>query len=764
MTSYKEIAKLIGHDRTVTSLAFSPDGVYVASGGFNNTIKIWEVSTGREIATLLGHQNGLNSLCFSPDGRHLASGGEDETIKLWELSGRDKFFTLIGHQNEITTIDFSPDSEYLASGDYDRQIKIWNLSTGKVDATLTDFEDAIDTLSFSPDGRQLAAGSFDNKIKAWDVTGERKALTLSIDNEIVSSLSYSPDGKFLATGGSDKFINIWELSSGRKVLTFLGHNSGINSIQFSPDGKFLTSGGFDGIIKLWIASNGKELTAFQGHEGYITSMSFSPDGKFLASASQDKIIMIWEIAGKKNIKTLKGHLEDVWTVNFFPNGEYLASMGLDDSIKIWDVSNSKEILTIKGFFTSMGISPDGRFLAVSEMDDTIKLMDLEYILSFLWLGLDYPYKKKDVKKMLKAIEKETGFVLERLTPVDVGGYYSMGLDNIKNKEYSRAIDVLNKALGLEPKNISVLNSLGWIYYLLRDYDRAESYFKNAVDIDKGYLEPQLNIALIYLTQAKFKASYDHYRYVVEQLNPSRNAIAKAIQNIETILESKPDMIFAYLLRGYLNSNYGPGRSLKANADINKFINEFKGEEEWKNAARELLSERNNDPRVWYYMGDEYWGKGEYDKANDAYNRVLNLEPKEDMSLNNFGWNLYLKENYEVALAYFFKAIENDSGDFYAQFNIALTYMALKDFEKSYNYYIYIIKKLKPEKSLMAIGIVDVEELMKKNPSMIFTYLIRGILKKETGALQQAKEDIVKFIKEYDGSAKWKKIAKELLTD
>ena len=101
MTSEKpEIFVQLGHSRLVTSVAFSPDGRYALSGSWDETIRLWEVSTGREVRTLKGHSGWVTSVAFSPDGRYALSGSWDETIRLWEVSTGREVRTLKGHSSQ----------------------------------------------------------------------------------------------------------------------------------------------------------------------------------------------------------------------------------------------------------------------------------------------------------------------------------------------------------------------------------------------------------------------------------------------------------------------------------------------------------------------------------------------------------------------------------------------------------------------------------------------------------------------------------------
>jgi WD40 repeat protein len=160
---------LKGHKQQVFCVAYSPDGRTLASGSVDETIKLWDLKTGKERATLKGHTAGVQSVAYSPDGKTLASGGEDETIKLWDIKTGQERATLTGHTDWVKSVVYSPDGQTLASGSDDKTIKLWDIKTGKERATFEGHTESVFSVAYSPDGKTLASGSWDKTIKLWDV-------------------------------------------------------------------------------------------------------------------------------------------------------------------------------------------------------------------------------------------------------------------------------------------------------------------------------------------------------------------------------------------------------------------------------------------------------------------------------------------------------------------------------------------------------------------------------------------------------------------
>ncbi|WP_193943576.1 trypsin-like peptidase domain-containing protein [Sphaerospermopsis aphanizomenoides] len=287
---------LTGHSELVYSVAFSPDGKTLASGSGDNTIKLWDVATGKSIATLTGHSNSVISVAFSPDGKTLASGSLDNTIKLWDVATGKSIATLTGHSEGVDSVAFSPDGKTLASsGSRDTTIKLWDVAIGQSIATLTGHSESVISVAFSPDGKTLASGSGDDTIKLWDVATGQSIATLTGHSESFISVAFSPDGKTLASGSWDNTIKLWDVATGKSIATLTGHSFVVNSVAFSPDGKTLaSSGSFDNTIKLWDVVTGKSIATLTGHSFGVNSVAFSPDGKTLASGSGDDTIKLWQ--------------------------------------------------------------------------------------------------------------------------------------------------------------------------------------------------------------------------------------------------------------------------------------------------------------------------------------------------------------------------------------------------------------------------------------------------------------------------------------
>jgi eukaryotic-like serine/threonine-protein kinase len=342
----REVLTLHGHADLVSHVVFSPDGRRLASASEDGTVMIWDATPPAEnpdprIRTLRGLQGVVYGVAFSPDNRYLASGGMDNTAKVWDARTYQELHTLVGHTEGVWSVAFGPDG-FLATASADRTVKFWNAATGReVLPSLPPFKGGLRRIALSPDGRRLATSDRFQMVQVWDTTTRSQLFEVLGHDGQVWGVTFSPDGKFLATAGVDKTVRIWSVAdNGKVVRTFSKHGSRVHVVVFGPDdGRLMASAGADGVVKVWKRDTGDVLLNLTEHTDYVFGLAFSPDGRYLASASWREVI-VWDAVTGRLVTKLDGFLGTIWSVAFSPDGRLAAGGGYKGKgeIKVWDKS------------------------------------------------------------------------------------------------------------------------------------------------------------------------------------------------------------------------------------------------------------------------------------------------------------------------------------------------------------------------------------------------------------------------------------------
>ncbi len=367
-----------GHSEPVFVVAFSPDGEVLASGSWDQTIRLWDRDSGRELACLRGHVNGVNTLSWSGDGRVLASGSSDNTVRLWDCDSGREFACLRGHVNGVRTLNWSGDGRVLASGSADKTVRLWDRDSGRELACLQGHEDQVSTLNWSGDGRVLASGSNDNTVRLWDRDSGRELACLRGHEGWVKTLSWSGDGRVLASGSGDRTVRLWYRDSGRELPCLRGHESRVNTLSWSGNGRVLASGSDDKSVRLWDRERGRELACLRGHQGFVTTLSWSEDGRVLASGSDDQTVRLWDRDSGRELACLRGHEYGLNTLSWSGDGRVLASGSDDHAVRMWDRDSGRELACLRGHegdVNTLSWSGDGRIVASGSNDGTVRLWD-----------------------------------------------------------------------------------------------------------------------------------------------------------------------------------------------------------------------------------------------------------------------------------------------------------------------------------------------------------------------------------------------------
>jgi len=288
------LATLSGHEKTVTSVSYSPDSELIASGSWDHTVRIWDAATYQPVATLEGHTGAVTSVTYSPDGNTIISGSRDQTIVIWDAHTHQTIATISGHAGSITDLAYSPDGSTIISASEDQTVKLWDATTHEPLATLTGHAGIVYSVAYSPNGKLIISGGWDGVINIWNAKTYKLKKALGGQMNVVYSVSFTPDNHTIIGGRGDGTINIWNARNYQLIQTLRGNAGTVTSVSSHPDGEFIMSGHGDGSINIWNTSTYKLSKTLNGHAGTVTSVSYSPDGEVVVSGSGDYLVNIWD--------------------------------------------------------------------------------------------------------------------------------------------------------------------------------------------------------------------------------------------------------------------------------------------------------------------------------------------------------------------------------------------------------------------------------------------------------------------------------------
>jgi WD40 repeat protein len=341
---------LEGNLGSVFAMAFSPNSQLLASSSRDNTIAIWDVSTGNCHSIIVEHTHPVSSLVFSPDGRLLASGSHDKTIRIWNTGTWTRKATLAGHTEAVATLAWSQDSRIVVTGSYDKTVKLWDIENGSCYATFCVYGgDCVYAVAISPDNRLVAFTSdTDGTVRIWDTTtmscchiinGRRAVLAIQFSSDsgiIAVAVEYYYDS---ICGKGCNEVNFYDVKTGRNCASF-DFGTETQFVAFSSDLENVAYLENNTII-LWSYSTGLCHTHLESCANFGTDIpTISPDHALVATTGVDGTIMIWDTsATPKNHNALEGNVrfqdEAVWAMTSSPDGKLFASRHVDQ-IKVWD--------------------------------------------------------------------------------------------------------------------------------------------------------------------------------------------------------------------------------------------------------------------------------------------------------------------------------------------------------------------------------------------------------------------------------------------
>ena len=416
----------VPHFGSITDVAFSPQGRYLASVGQDHTAKVWDIETGTQLLDIDIFLNDVLTVDWSPDGGQFATAGADGRAIVWDRSTGQEVVRFEGHRHgTVLSLDYSPDGAEIVTSGRDGSVRAWDAATGvqlyelpeRVEPvsrlrpprrpvtqvsysprgdrvfTISDFQSyetievwdpakggvgielasSVNSAAWSPDGRRLAVAAFLRPIEVWDLDDpDSKPLRFEPDSAAGAldrfGVSWSRDGKRLLIA-SESGAWVWNWATD-EVLLSLNPEEGAAYVEESPNGKLLLT--IDGqfprtTVQVWDRETGAELAAFEAAGRRALGARFSPDGNRVVTYSySDRALHMWDARTGEELFQLEGHRGRVPDAAFSPDGLLLASASTDRTARLWDAATGDELAVLGphlGPLSGIVFSPDGAGIA-----------------------------------------------------------------------------------------------------------------------------------------------------------------------------------------------------------------------------------------------------------------------------------------------------------------------------------------------------------------------------------------------------------------
>lgn len=373
-----------GHFSAINQVSFSASGSLLATASSDQSVRIWDVATGRCIGVLAGHRAPVQAAVFLSESGWLASIDQKGILKVWELeAGGVIRLDMEAPLDWTPSLGFGPDGKWLAAAKGMGVVVIWDLaSRQRLTKLYSSF--GLTSMSVSPDGQLLAVvTSLPNQVAIIDrATGKTKHVWRT--RQGLEKVVFAPDGRHIIVTCERGLAVLVHFESGEIVAECTQHQGAVTSATHHPQRRLIATGDQTGMVYLWGMGRFPQRS-IKAHDTPVSCAAFSPDGRYLATGLRNRerpdipaVIRIWNVATGELVRELRGHEQSVWCLAWHPDSQRLASGSEDKTVRIWDPIEGQSLLTLNGptdDVRCLAFSPDGRLLASSCDDRFVRIWD-----------------------------------------------------------------------------------------------------------------------------------------------------------------------------------------------------------------------------------------------------------------------------------------------------------------------------------------------------------------------------------------------------
>ncbi|MCA9052634.1 MAG: protein kinase, partial [Planctomycetaceae bacterium] len=380
------------------AVAVNPTGSVLVIDATSGEI-VWQRGTPGE-----SKGQGLYSIAYSPDGATIVTGGEDSAIRFWDAGDGTPGPVLYGHESAVTDVVFLPDGEHLVSSDKNQNLRTWDLASSAAETRLAIIKGPISSYEVDPQGDWFVVIPHSGYPVPWpetttayviDPAGQRDVQPLAGHSGVLSCNALSPDGTLLAIGARDGRITIWRMPDGIRDRTIDAHTGtpppgtasyAVERLTFSQDGHSLISQGNDGLLRWWDVAtwelhqersyeasyhtrfavhssgrwgarsvgNGVEIVDLQtgaierSLSAQVDQVEFTAEGRWLLGFGPRVPLTVWDFESGSIAFQARAHVGAVHSIFITTDGRRLITGGEDGLVKIWDMRTGQELRTLNG--------------------------------------------------------------------------------------------------------------------------------------------------------------------------------------------------------------------------------------------------------------------------------------------------------------------------------------------------------------------------------------------------------------------------------